>query len=92
MIDFNKPKSFSVQMSDGKVMQVYREELMQDPNLRNIITSFDKLLEEIVEVEYRKEVLIHAHRSMKSKMEGALVEYLEKKHGLVSDKGDNDEA
>ena len=88
MYDVVKPKSFNVRMRNGKEVQIFREELMSDPTLRSLVTSFDRVMEDVVEAEYKREVAIHAHRSMKSQLEKVLKHYAEEKHGLNIEKGD----
>lgn len=78
MLEFKQTETVTVEYEEEN-HTLYRDEMMRDPTLKNALTSFDKVREELTVMEYEREKLLHAQVSMKAQLHNLAHQYLKSK-------------
>lgn len=89
MLPFNKIESVTVEVN-GKNVKIFRDEIMHDPKLKDIITTLDKINEELIQIEYEREKLLHAKFSLNAKLHKVANEYAAPPKEDVNDEKESD--
>ena len=64
---------------DGTDYPLLRQEILKDDELGHILTTYERLLNEISELEYETSKLIHAKRSMNAALQNRALAYMQAK-------------
>ena len=82
MIKFTNTNTVTVKLDDRDIV-LTRSELEADPHLYAIVTSFDQVKKDLVQLEYEREVLIHAQASMEAQLQKQALKYAAEKYGVT---------
>ena len=82
MIKLEQVDSITLEI-DGEEVRVYRDEMLRNDELYNILTSYDQLQEDLKQLEYEREIRLHAQFSMRAKLQKSVHDYIMSKKNPV---------
>lgn len=71
-------KVFTVKY-EGENITIYREEIMRDETLADALTSYERLIDEVILAEYEMRKLVHARISMMNELQNLVFKYVKNK-------------
>ena len=71
--------SITVTFEDGEPVEVLRQEILNNPAMGDMLTNYERLLNEIAEIEYETAKLYHAKASMQNNLERMAAQYVQEK-------------
>lgn len=72
--------SITVTFENEKPVEVLRQEMLNHPAMGDLLTNYERLLNEIAELEYETAKLYHARNSMQVTLQNKAAQYVQEKN------------